>query len=221
MAGEPIEDLLALEDFSISFDDDLPPLPWEEEQSLVPPPIIARRLWSLMDKAACNVIPPLGIKPDSTVVDELEALSAATKPWRVGSAWLGQRLWTRSGPYWRGEIARTLAASPPAAAQGFLLLLTKSVSARALLSGHGAPLVVRNGIGGNVEAAGPHLALIVCLPEPTGRAFASHAFTQPVVSAQCFMPVHTDFERDVLLLLFQLQVALDAYGIDCTITRHF
>ena len=35
------------------------------------------------------------------------------------------------------------------------------------------------------------------------------------------MPVDSSFERDVLLLLPQLQVALDVHGIDCAITRPF
>lgn len=221
MVGKPTEDLVALEDFTIPLVNDLPPLPWEEGASKPAQPILANRLWTLMNRAACNVIPPLSAKADSALIDELGALSTAARHWRVGSAKLDQRLWTRSGPYWRGEIAMRLAAGPPDAAQGFLLLLAKSANARALLSGHGAPLAVRNGIAGSLQSEGPHLALIACVSEPTGEAFALTGFTQPVLSARCFMPINSNFERDVLHLLLELQVALDAHGIDCAITRPF
>ena len=74
---------------------------------------------------------------------------------------------------------------------------------------------------GRVATEGPHLALIGCVVEPTGQAVASHGFTQPVVSARCFMPINSAFERDVLFLLIELQVALDGHGVDCVITRPF
>ena len=122
MVGTPMDDPFSLEDFSISFEDDLP---HEDDGRKATHPLLARRLWSLMSRAACHVIPPLSAKPDSAVKDELEAISGVARHWRVGSVALTERLWTRTGPYWRGEIARTLVLGLQAAAQGFLLLLVK------------------------------------------------------------------------------------------------
>ncbi len=221
MVGKSAEDAISLHDFVTSPEDDLPTLPHEHDGKAMTHPALGRRLWSLMNAAGCNVLPPLAAKPDSALLDELELLSSESRHWRVGGVPLNERLWTRSGPYWRGEVARTLAAGPRASAQGFLLMLAKSVTPRALLSGHGAPLVVRDGIKGQIAAEGPHLALIACLLEPTGQAVASHGFTQPVVNARCLMPIDSAFERDVLLVLIELQVVLDMHGVDCAITRPF
>lgn len=221
MVGPLADDPFFLEDFSISFEDDLPPLPWEEGQQQPAHPLLARRLWSLMCKAACHVIPPPGIRPDHSLTDEMEALSAAARYWRVGSVRLDERLWTGSGPYWRGEIARTLGAGPQDCAQGFLLVLARSVGRSALFQGRGAPLTICKGIQGQTAAQGPHLALVACEIHATGKAVASWGFTQPVVDAGCFMPVNSSFERDVLFLLRHVQVALDVHGIDCAITRPF
>jgi len=174
-----------------------------------------------MDKARCNVVPPLATKPDGTLLDELATLALAARHWKVGDVRLDERLWTRSGPYWRGEIAKRLAQGSQASAQGFLLLLGSGVPPRALLSGHGAPSAVRHGLSGGIGTAGPHLALVACALEPTGQAVASHGFTQAVMSARCLMPVNSTFERDLLFLLVELQITLDAHGIDCAITRPF
>lgn len=220
MVGRLADDPFALDDFAISFDDDLPPLPWEAGRQQAHP-VLARRLWSLMHKAACHVIPPLGLRPDNSLADAMEALSAAACNWRVGSVRLDERLWTRSGPYWRGEIAQTLGAGPQACAQGFLLLLVRSVGRSALFPGHGAPLTIDKGMQGQIAAQGPHLALVLCKTASTGKAVASWGFTQPVADTGCFMPVNSSFERDVLVLLRHLQVALDVHGIDCAITRPF
>eukprot|EP00456_Euglypha_rotunda_P082754 TRINITY_DN8158_c0_g1_i7.p1 TRINITY_DN8158_c0_g1~~TRINITY_DN8158_c0_g1_i7.p1 ORF type:complete len:257 (+),score=23.37 TRINITY_DN8158_c0_g1_i7:36-773(+) len=174
-----------------------------------------------MAKARGNVIPPLVSKPDSTLPDEMATLRLAARHWKVGDVRLDERLWTRSGPFWHGEVARALATGPKNSTQGFLLLLANAVTSRALLFGHGAPFPVREGMKAGIGRERPHLALVACALEPTGQALASHGFTQTVLNARCFMPVNSTFERDLFILLLELQVALDAHGIDCAITRPF
>jgi len=174
-----------------------------------------------MAKGAAHKNPPLPIKADNSLPDELDALVQAAQHFRVGSHPLAERLWTRSAHYWSGEIAAKLAVASSSSAQGFLLLLGTSATHRALLFGRGAPLVVQEALDGADLAEGPHLALILCMTDPTGRALALSGFAQPVLSAQRLMPVFAPFERDVLRLLLALQEKLDCFGIDSEFVRPY
>ncbi|MGW8202301.1 hypothetical protein ACWGM0_07110 [Sphingomonas bisphenolicum] len=172
-----------------------------------------------MAKGAAHKSPSLPTRADNSLPDELDALVHAAQHFRVGSHPLTERLWTRSAHYWSGEIAAKLAVASSSSAQGFLLLLGTSATHRTLLFGHGAPLVVQEALDGADLAEGPHLALIFCITDSTGRALSG--FAQPVLSAQRLMPVFAPFERDGLRLLLALQEKLDCFGIDSEFVRPY
>lgn len=183
---------------------------------------MAQRLWALLDKAGANVIGAPSIRPDSCLGDEFSAVMAAARAFSLGRDRLDQRLWTRSGPFWNGDIARTLgrtsAAAPPL---GFVLLLAQSVGRRAALLGHAQPFVVNEPILGDLDRPGPYLVLIACTLDPIGKAQPLRAFAQAILSAACFMPVASQLERDVLAILLALREKLDCQGLECTIRRPF
>lgn len=208
-------------DFAVAFHEDLPPVPGAQGSSIVTAPVLARRLWSLMVAGAAHRNPPLSVRPDNILADEIDALAHAAQNFQVGSHLLTERLWTRADHYWSGEVGAKLAASSTADAQGFLLLLGTSASPRALLFARGAPLTVQEALNGTDLAEGPYLALILCTADPAGRSIATSGFAQPVLSAQRFMPIFAPFERDVLRILLALQEKLDCYGIDSEIVRPY
>lgn len=58
MVGKSAEDAISLHDFVTSPEDDLPTLPHEHDGKAMTHPALGRRLWSLMNAAGCNVLPP-------------------------------------------------------------------------------------------------------------------------------------------------------------------
>ncbi|MGO4168928.1 hypothetical protein [Novosphingobium sp. YAF33] len=206
----------APEFLSISLDNALPPLPGEKPERIASD--LGRGLWSLMARAGRNVLPGPVHRSELGLTDEFDALvEAAGQVVLTSGHRLSELLWTRSGPYWKGALARTLILQQ--ARQGFLLLLAQSVTPRAVLFGHASPLVVELGIEGDLDLAGPHLVLLVCTVDPTGKAVARRGYAQAIKSARCFMPVGSAFERDALEALIALREKLDCHGVECTIMR--
>lgn len=219
MTGSP-----ARRDFSLPLGYDLPPLPGTASDDGCMAPLLARHLRILVDVAGCTTIPPPARKPDASLVDELELVARAARSFDVGQGiGLAEVLWTRSGPYWKGEISEKLreirVRSDKGEPVGFVLLVAQSVGRKAALMGHAQPFVVTGEIIADTETCGPYLALVVCELDPLGRAQAASGFAQPIISATCFMPVASAFERDVFLALMALQRTLDAHGLECTISR--
>ncbi|RZI76955.1 MAG: hypothetical protein EOP13_00260 [Pseudomonas sp.] len=207
----------ATRDFSITLAHDLPPLPGSLERA--GPPLLARRLWSLMEAANTHVVAALAQDPDRSLTRAFDAVVAAAKEFGLpGGACLEEFLWTRSGPFWTGEIAAKL-GQQGAGSLGFVLLLGQAVSRRAVLLGHASPFVVEEQIEGDLALPGPHLVLLVCALSPTGKAAALRGYAQAIASARSFVPITDPFERDVLLILGELQERLDTMGADARITR--
>ena len=206
----------APEFLSISLDNALPPLPGEKPERIASD--LGCGLWSLMARAGRNVLPGPAHRSELGLTDELDALvEAAGQVVLTSGHRLSELLWTRSGPYWNGALARTLILQQ--ARQGFLLLLAQAVTPRAVLFGHASPLVVELGIEGDLDLPGPHLVLLVCTVDPTGKAVARRGYAQAIKSARCFMPVGSAFERDALEALIALRDKLDCHGVDCMIMR--
>ncbi len=141
----------APEFLSISLDNALPPLPGEKPERIASD--LGRGLWSLMARAGRNVLPGPAHRSELGLTDELDALvEAAGQVVLTSGHRLSELLWTRSGPYWNGALARTLILQQ--ARQGFLLLLAQAVTPRAVLFGHASPLVVELGIEGDLDLPG-------------------------------------------------------------------
>lgn len=175
-----------------------------------------------MNAAELGRLPAPAAKPDFSLVDELQVVEAAACAFQVAPGiTLDQVLWTRSGPFWRGEVSAKLSdfALPPP--PGYILLLARGVSRRAALLGHAQPFVVNEQIDGPLETPGPFLILIACSLDPLGRAIADRGYAQPVLSGQRLLPVSSAFERDVLTAIIAVQRTIDAHGLECDLLRPF
>lgn len=175
----------------------------------------------LLVASDATVIASPGSTGDSSLVDAFASLSGAAGSFEVAAnVPLSQVLWTRTAPYWNGEMARTLRRLP-AGTPGAVLLYAQDAGRRAALLGHAQPFVVTEEIIGDFETPGPYLVLVACRLDGTGSIEAVRGFAQPILSSRHFMPVHSAFERDVFHALVALQERLDAHGTDCTILRAF
>ncbi len=202
----------------------LPTVPGEQGEGAVLAPVLAARLWELLAAAGSNVIPAPTIKPVSSLPEEFETIFEAAAAFDImPQVSLQKLLWTRSGPYWNGDIGRVLrdlprqnSELPPSAA---VLLYAQGAGRRAALLGHAQPFVVTGEILGDLEVPGPFLVLLQCRLDALGKAEPVRGYAQAILGSQNFMPVRSAFERDVFKALIALQAKLDTHGLDCSIRR--
>lgn len=223
MTGDLLAGLAERRRFALTAEPALPPLPGAPVEEGTPPQI-ASRLWDLLIEAKCNAIAPPARNPDPSLPSELAAVMAAAATFDLAEGLsLDNALWTRSGPYWNGEMAARLRDIAPLAGDarglGLVLLYAQGAGRRAMLLGHAQPFVVEEEIAGPLTVPGPFLALVLCQIDPVGKAHALRGYAQPIVGSHCFMPVSSAFERDVFQALLALQVKLDAHGLECAINR--
>lgn len=185
------------------------------------PPFLATLLWSLLTAAGRNVLPPLVETLDPpAIANEFDALLAAAGTIRLnGTILLADRLWRHADALRRGDVARGLGAAGSGDMPGFVLAYAEEVRSGVVLGKGMSPIRVEGEIPVAGQAAGPYLVLIACRLEGNGRARAVSAFAQPILAGQCFVPVWSELERDVLRAIGHLQVRLDAFGVDCTVER--
>jgi len=81
------------------------------------------------------------------------------------------------------------------------------------------PLIVERVVDNALTLPGPYLVLLVSALEPTGKAIVPRGYARAIASARSSMPILNAFERDVLFVLGELQVRLDAHGANCTLRR--
>lgn len=199
--------------------DQLPPI--DGTTGAKQPPFLATLLWSLLTAAGRNVLPPLVETLDPpAIANEFDALLAGAGTIRLnGTILLADRLWRHADALRRGDVARGLGAAGSGDMPGFVLAYTDEVRSGVVLGKGMSPIRVEGEIPVAGQAAGPYLVLIACRLEGNGRARAVSAFAQPILAGQCFVPVWSELERDVLRAIGHLQVRLDAFGVDCTVER--
>jgi hypothetical protein len=185
--------------------------------------VLERLLEDLLDAAKANIIPAPAAAPDgSTIIDAFAAIENASEQFEVAPGIsLADHLWTHAAPYHCGIVGRQLADTARSArpVQGFLALFANEVRSPLLYSANKAPFRLAEVVGTRETVGGPYLALAVCEGTPDGGAEAILAFAMPVLSAQRFIPVSSELDRDVLRAIERLQLALDAHGVECTVER--
>lgn len=210
--------------FALSEEAGLPPLPGAALPAEAEAPALARRLWELLEAAGHDRILAPARRGDSSLPDAFEAIMDSADLFEVmpGIA-LADVLWTRSAPYWNGELAQRLsdkrADAGEASVPGAVVLFAQGAGKRAALLGHAQPFVVSEAILGSLDVPGPYLVLVVCEVDPLGKAQALRGYAQPILNGHHFMPVGSAFERDVFVALIALQARLDAHGLECSIGR--
>lgn len=203
---------------------------------LEPAPVLLRRdptgllradlremLRVLMDAAGSNMIEPVAVIPDPSPADAFGDVVAAARSFELApGVLLADHFWDHAGDYRRGAVAERLRATAEGRGKhlpGFLAVYATSVRSPLVYGPKRMPLRVVEDIEVPAGIGGPYLVLVSCRLLPDHKAEAVCAFAQPILSGRRFVPVFSDLERDIFEGLIGLQVALDAHGLDCAITR--
>ena len=191
-----------------------------------PPPIaaqLAQLSEQLMLAANCHILPAPARAPDpSTFKRALSELSAALAGFGSRAhASQAPLFWTDPAALASGEITRVLsnALQPGEPAQGFLVLIAEAISGSLIYFPRRSPIRVSTPVSGDLQSGGPYLVLVLCEAETPGRVALTGAHAVAIAEMERFMPVANDLERDIVRALIHLQIALDAYGIECDIRR--
>ena len=194
-------------------------------------PRLARLLWRLIDAADLNRIPPLRhASPSPSIKDEFKALGqAAAKIEIAPGVELASALWTHAQPLHSKQVyasLRRLTEKWPRghAPQAFLTLFAPAFQGSTIEVPGCEPVLVANRVQSPSVRTniikGPYLVLVVVGEYPESRGFAPlRAYAQPIYSGQHFVPVDSEFERQVLRQLFEAQNSLDRLNIDLAIEK--
>jgi hypothetical protein len=135
---------------------------------------------------------------------------------------LADHFWDHAGDYRRGAVVERLRATAEGRGKhlpGFLAVYATSVRSPLAYGPKRMPLRVAEDIAVPPGIVGPYLVLVSCRLLPDHTAEAVCGFAQPILNGRQFVPVFSRLARDIFEGLIGLQVALDAHGLDCTITR--
>lgn len=194
-------------------------------------PRLARLLWRLIDIAGTNRIPPLAdeVEPAS-IKAEFDALTrAAAKIEIAPSIELSRAFWTHADAlHSRRAYAalRQLARRWPRghAPQGFLAVFSPAIRGHVIEVAGAQELRVANRVQSFSFAGkpvkGPFLVMIVAGEYPEAHGYAPlRAFAQPIYSGRRFIPVNSEFERDVLRALLEARRELAEEGLDIFVEK--
>lgn len=194
-------------------------------------PRLARLLWRLIDIAGTNRVPPLSddVEPAS-IKAEFDALTrAAAKVEIAPGIELSRAFWTHADAlHSRRAYAalRQLARKWPRghAPQGFLTVFSPGVRGHLVEVAGAQELRVANRVQsfsftGN-PVKGPFLVMIVAGEYPEAHGYAPlRAYAQPIFSGHRFIPVNSEFERDVLRSVLRARPQLAQDGIDLLVEK--
>ena len=195
-----------------------------------PVPHLARLLWRLMDNAGCNRIAPVAYGAEWSIKEGFAAIGrAAAKIEIAPGIELARALWTHARPLQARAVYAALRQLAPGwpkahAPQGFVLLYARSFKGQEIHVPEGDRVVIANrvqspSVRGN-RISGPFLVLVVAGEYPEAHGYAPlRAYAQPVHSGRLFVPVDSDFERQVLKQILACQQALHARGVDVAIGK--
>ncbi len=173
------------------------------------PPRLARLLWRLMVAARLNRLAPIQDTEKPSIRAEFEKLRVAAEGIDVArDLALARVLATHPRDYHSARLFarirdayKTLPEKEPL--QGFLLVYAADVRGKALLFAEGEPILVAGELARPAReddrSRAPYLALAVVGDHAQGSGLmALRAYAQPIYSGAQFVPLASDFERQVL-----------------------
>lgn len=193
-------------------------------------PRLARLLWRLMDAAGANRIAPLAYAEEWSIRESFAAMGRAAGKIEIAPGIeLARAFWTHARPLQANVVYATLRNMAPNwpkahAPQGFVLLYAKSFKGHEILLPDGDTLTIANrvqspSVRGN-RIVGPFLILVVAGQYPEAHGYAPlRAYAQPILNGRLFVPVDSDFERQVLRRILECQRALHGRGVDLAIGK--
>lgn len=194
-------------------------------------PRLARLLWRLLAISGLNRVPPLSLdSPSHAIGDEFRLLTATAGKIEIAPGIeLGRALWTHAQALHSRRVyarLRDLARFWPQghAPQAFLTLFAQRFRGATIHAAGCNPVVLANrvqspSVRGN-QISGPYLVIVVVGEYPEAHGYAPlRAYAQPIYSGKRFIPVDSDFERDVLRALLETRRRLDQEGWDMAIEK--
>jgi hypothetical protein len=193
-------------------------------------PKLARLLWRLMAASGVNVIAPLAYGHEWSIRQEFAALTRASADMEIAPGiTLDRALWTHGKPLQANVVFATLRSLEPKwpkahAPQGFVLLYVPAFKGQEIMLPDGDSISIANrvqspSVRGN-PIAGPYLVLVVAGQYPEAHGYAAlRAYAQPIFNGRLFVPVDSDFERDVLRQILEVQRILHRRQIDLAIAK--
>jgi hypothetical protein len=194
-------------------------------------PRLARLLWRLIDLAGVNRCPPLRLDDGrSSIGEQFRALVAATGRVEIAPGLeLARAFWTHAQALHSRRVfasLRALARQWPRghAPQAFLALYAHKVRGATIHVAGAAPVVLANRVQSpsirDNRIEGPYLVLVVIGEYPEAHGYAPlRGYAQPILSGRRFIPIESDFEREVLRALINLRTPLDRRGAEIHIEK--
>jgi len=194
-------------------------------------PRLARLLWRLLDTSGCNLAVPISEEAsERAITTEFGAIARAAAAIEIAPGIeLGRALWTHgqalhSKRAYAGIRALAKNWPPGHAPQGFLAVFAQAFKGSTVYAAGCEPLTIANRVQSPSVRAnpvkGPYLVIVVVGEYPEARGLAPlRAYAQPIFSGNRFMPVESDFERDILRALLDARRRLDRHGVDVAIEK--
>ena len=178
----------------------------------------------------CNRIAPLAYGAEWSIKEEFAAINRAAAKMEIAPGIeLTRALWTHARPLQARAVYAALRQLAPGwpkehAPQGFVLLYARSIKGHEIHVPDGEPVVIANRVQSpsvrRNRITGPFLVLIVAGEYPEAHGYAPlRAYAQPIHSGRQFVPIDSDFEREVLKQILSCQQALHGRGVDVAIGK--
>lgn len=185
--------------------------------------VLGERLMDLMAEAGYDCLAPID-RAGAVWTSHCATIQAAASRFLVlPGIDLGLILWTGSHDFHNGAMARSIAKLSRATGlrniSAIMLNLAATVSRYSAVHQGLRPLRPEKGIKGDLAASGPYLVMTRCTFDRLGNIRADEAFAQPVLSGRDLLPVTSDFDRDVIHLLLDIQDHMDDRGVALTVKR--
>lgn len=193
-------------------------------------PRMARLLWRLLDTAGVNTVAPISAGEERSIKAGFSAIGYAAGRIEIAPGIeLARAFWSHHRPLQTNAIYATLRRMGREwprdhAPQGFVLMYAKAIRGCDIQVADGELITIANRVqspsvrGNRIE--GPYLVLVVVGQYPEAHGLAPlRGYAQPIYNGQMFVPVDSNFEREVLRELLRCQRTLDASGIDLAIDK--
>jgi hypothetical protein len=191
-------------------------------------PRLAKLLWRLLDLSGRTTI-PAHEADERSIAAEFAAIRALAERIEVAPGIALARVLFTHPRDWESRrafaVLRDLAKTWPRGhePQAFLLVFARAFHEHSIeTSGGVIDIATRVRHPGTRDApiAGPNLALVAIGNHPDVRGYAAQrAWAQPVFSGQRFVPVDSNFDRDVVEALIAARRILNGSGLDLSATK--
>lgn len=195
-------------------------------------PALARQLWRLIDDTGLNRLGPVQSSGSPSIGAQFKKIRQSAETISVNNGvTLSSVLSTFPDDYHNKRLfarirqAKKLAPDPNVVLQGFALLYTPLIDDRSLIFDKSEPIMIagelHRPVVGDSDRRAPYLSLVVIGDHKMASGLAAlRGYAQPVYSGSQFVPVDSDFERQVLVAINRVRWRLSRDRPDLHISVH-